>query len=89
MGENVGRLYVARLFPRCQSERQDLVRNAWTSTASHSERDWRSTRNARQALEESGHVSREDRLSGTWRDFPRSVSIPRICSAIRRARALE
>jgi predicted metalloendopeptidase len=71
MGENVGRLYVARYFPAdAKAKAQDLVRNLLNVYRQRIETaDWMSPETRRQALEKVGTFSVKIGYPDTWRDY--------------------
>jgi putative endopeptidase len=71
MGENVGRLYVARFFPAdAKAKAQDLVRNLLNVYRQRIQTaDWMSPETRRQALEKVGTFSVKIGYPDTWRDY--------------------
>jgi predicted metalloendopeptidase len=71
MGENVGRLYVARYFPAdAKAKAQDLVRNLLAVyRQSVQTADWMSPETRRQALEKVGTFSVKIGYPDKWRDY--------------------
>ena len=71
MGENVGRLYVARYFPAdAKTKAQDLVRNLLNVYRQRIQTaDWMSPDTRRQALEKVGTFSVKIGYPDTWRDY--------------------
>ena len=71
MGENVGRLYVARYFPAdAKAKAQDLVRNLLNVYRQRIQSaDWMSPETRRQALEKVGTFSVKIGYPDTWRDY--------------------
>jgi len=71
MGENVGRLYVARYFPAdAKAKAQDLVRNLLDVYRQRIQTaDWMSPETRRQALEKVGTFSVKIGYPDNWRDY--------------------
>ena len=71
MGENVGRLYVARYFPAdAKTKAQDLVRNLLNVYRQRIQTaDWMSPETRRQALEKVGTFCVKIGYPDTWRDY--------------------
>ena len=71
MGENVGRLYVARHFPAdAKAKAQDLVRNLLNVYRQRIQTaDWMSPETRRQALEKVGTFSVKIGYPDKWRDY--------------------
>ena len=71
MGENVGRLYVARYFPAdAKAKAQELVRNLLDVYRQRIQSaDWMSPETRRQALEKVGTFTVKIGYPDTWRDY--------------------
>jgi predicted metalloendopeptidase len=71
MGENIGRLYVARYFPAdAKAKAQDLVRNLLAVYRQRVQTaDWMSPETRRQALEKVGTFSVKIGYPDKWRDY--------------------